>query len=132
MWISRDEYDRLIVKTKGEDPKVKDAQDKLEASKKFHEIYVETKERELANLILDHKAELKRLNDSVDSKVIDKTKELAANNMALKISESNLKKETEILTQAFENLGFDVKDMKDILNKLVDGIVSKNQIQLVK
>ena len=29
-------------------------------------------------------------------------------------------------------MGFDVKDMKDILNKLVDGIVSKNEINVIK
>ena len=43
-----------------------------------------------------------------------------------------LKKEVEILTKAFENMGFDVKDMKEILNKLVDGIVGKNQINVIK
>lgn len=41
-------------------------------------------------------------------------------------------KEIEVLTRAFENMGFDVKDMKDILNKLVDGIVSKNTVNIVK
>lgn len=43
-----------------------------------------------------------------------------------------LKKEVEILEKAFENMGFDVKDMKDILNKLVDGLIAKNEIKLVK
>jgi uncharacterized protein (UPF0335 family) len=41
-------------------------------------------------------------------------------------------KEIEVLTKAFENMGFDVKDMKDILNKLVDGIVSKNTVNVLK
>lgn len=36
------------------------------------------------------------------------------------------------LEKAFENLGFDVKDMKDILNKLVDGLVSKNEINIIR
>jgi hypothetical protein len=45
---------------------------------------------------------------------------------------NNKTKEAEILTKAFENLGFDVKDMKDILNKLVDGIVGKNTVHVVK
>lgn len=38
----------------------------------------------------------------------------------------------EILEKAFENMGFDVKDMKEILNKLVDGLIAKNEIKLVK
>jgi len=41
-------------------------------------------------------------------------------------------KEVEILRTAFENLGFDVKDMKSILDKLVDGIVSGNTVQVIK
>lgn len=36
------------------------------------------------------------------------------------------------LEKAFENLGFDVKDTKDILNKLVDGLVSKNEINIIR
>lgn len=43
-----------------------------------------------------------------------------------------LKKEVSILEKAFENMGFDVKDMKDILDQLVKGIVSKNTINVVK
>lgn len=51
-----------------------------------------------------------------------------------KVREENsvLKKEVEILEKAFENMGFDVRDMKEILNKLVDGIVSKNEIKIIK
>ena len=51
-----------------------------------------------------------------------------------KVSEENavLKKEVSILNKAFENMGFDVKDMKEILNKLVDGLIAKNEIKLVK
>jgi len=51
-----------------------------------------------------------------------------------KVQQENavLKKEVEILEKAFENMGFDVKDMKEILNKLVDGLIAKNEIKLVK
>jgi phage pi2 protein 07 len=51
---------------------------------------------------------------------------------ALEIENGVFKSEVTILRKAFENLGFDVKDMKEILNKLVDGIVSKNTINVVK
>jgi len=50
----------------------------------------------------------------------------------LKLELGNATKEVEILTRAFENMGFDVKDMKEILNKVVDGLVSKNTVQLIK
>lgn len=43
-----------------------------------------------------------------------------------------VKKENEILTKAFENMGFDVKDMKSILDKLVEGIIGKNIVNVIK
>jgi hypothetical protein len=49
-----------------------------------------------------------------------------------KLEAEKAKAENEILRKAFENMGFDVKDMKDILNKLVDGVVSKNEINIIK
>lgn len=50
----------------------------------------------------------------------------------LQMEKNNLQAKVEILEKAFENLGFDVKDMKEILNKLVDGIISKNEINIIK
>lgn len=75
---------------------------------------------------------LEREKNSVELKVAKATKELNEKLSKTTEERNSLKKENEILTKAFENLGFDVKDMKDILNKLVDGIVSKNTINVVK
>jgi len=50
----------------------------------------------------------------------------------LKVEKKVSEKEATMLRKAFENLGFDVKDMKGILDKLVDGLIAKNQIKLVK
>jgi cell division protein FtsL len=52
--------------------------------------------------------------------------------LKLKLENNTLKEKVKVLENAFETLGFDVKDMKDILNKLVDGIVSKNEINVIK
>lgn len=52
--------------------------------------------------------------------------------LKLKLVNNTLKEKVKVLVNAFETLGFDVKDMKDILNKLVDGIVSKNEINVIK
>lgn len=54
-----------------------------------------------------------------------------ANTQLVREENSVLKKEVAILNKAFENMGFDVKDMKEILNKLVDGLIAKNEIKLV-
>lgn len=69
---------------------------------------------------------------SIREAVEKETKRLTDDNRRLTIDNKEQHARVSILTKAFENLGFDVKDMKEILNKLVDGIVSKNTIQLVK
>jgi len=51
---------------------------------------------------------------------------------SLNIEISTVKKENEILKNAFENMWFDVKDTKEILNKLVDGLIAKNWINIIK
>ena len=50
----------------------------------------------------------------------------------LKLKNGVLESENAILKTGFANLGFDVKDMKSILNKLVEGIISKNEINVIK
>ena len=68
---------------------------------------------------LKHKIIVKELDNkekSIDQSVIIREREA----------------EIKMLRGAFENLGFDVKDMKGILDKLVEGLISKNAIQLVK
>lgn len=68
------------------------------------------------------------LNTRVTAAIADEK----AKNDELKLNNAVLRKQVEILEKAFENMGFDVKDMKEILNKLVDGVIAKGQIQLLK
>lgn len=89
-------------------------------------------EREIDNLEKDHEVVMKRKDAELDVKVSEKAKAQTEKIAKLELENGNYKKEVEILTKAFENMGFDVKDMKEILNKLVDGIVSKNTINVVK
>ncbi len=109
--------------------KVKNDVEKLE---KKLEILEEEHYREVDNLKKDHALEMRRAESAIDVKVSEKAKADREKIAKLELENGNYKKEVEILTKAFENLGFDVKDMKAILNKLVDGVVSKNTIQLVK
>ena len=53
-------------------------------------------------------------------------------NATMLAENARLQSEVSMLNKAFDNLGFDVKDMKEILNKLVDGVVSKNTVNIVK
>lgn len=50
----------------------------------------------------------------------------------LKLKNGVLESENAILKTGFANMGFDVKDMKGILNKLVEGIISKNEINVIR
>lgn len=40
-------------------------------------------------------------------------------------------KEVVMLRTAFKNMGFDVKDMKDILSRLTDAVVAKNEVKVL-
>jgi len=104
----------------------------LESTNKSYQNHIDELLKKVKNNEEDTAIILKRKDAEVDVKVSVATKELTKQLAQVTSERDNYKKESEILNKAFENLGFDVKDMKDILNKLVDGIVSKNTIQLVK
>lgn len=96
----------------------------------------EAKIKELQSEILqmrkDFESEKRIIQNEVGIKISTAIEEKEKENNEIKQKNAVLLKEVEILTKAFENMGFDVKDMKEILNKLVDGIVSKNEINVIK
>ena len=96
------------------------------------EVKVKELEATIKELRGNFESEKKILTNEIVMKISQATAEKDKENNKIKEENSVLKKEVEILTKAFENMGFDVKDMKDILNKLVDGIVSKNEINVIK
>lgn len=89
-------------------------------------------EQELKQSKLDLASERRLLENELQIKVREASLEKEKENNELLSKNAVLLKEVEILEKAFENMGFDVKDMKEILNKLVDGIVSKNTINVVR
>lgn len=93
---------------------------------------VEKNEYEVAQLVNKHQDELARIVSNEDTTLANKTAILNKQISELTVKTQTQAKEIEMYTKAFENLGFDVKDMKDILNKLVDGLIAKNEIKLVK
>lgn len=104
-----------------------------------HRIELKKKDEKIADLIKgaenvkkDHQIELQQKDNALENQVYEKTKDLRDTLAEKEASLSVALKEVDILTTAFKNLGFDVKDMKSILNKLVDGLIAKNQINLVK
>lgn len=128
--LSNTEYNELITKASKAGSTDKDnAIAELEL-KHRHEL--DAINRQNKNNKEDADILLNRFKAEQDLVIQKATKELEDKVQKLTLENGNYKKEVEILTKAFENMGFDVKDMKEILNKLVDGIVSKNSIQLVK
>lgn len=119
----------VVVDQSKEVKKLNDYISKLETQRNDER---ETHKKEINNLKEDYTIILNRKDAELDVKISESTKILTKDLAKSEAEASNAKKEVEILTKAFENLGFDVKDMKDILNKLVDGIVAKGTIQLVK
>lgn len=80
----------------------------------------------------DHAREIRDLKSVNDTVVREQTNSLSQELSDAKAARQVAEKEIAIYRAAFENLGFDVKDMKEILNKLVDGLIAKQQIQLIK
>ena len=118
--------------TKEESIEVRRLEDVIKDMQKAEEELTKDHKKEIENIKKDHEIILKRKEAELDVKISEVTKESTEKIAELNLENGNLKKEVEILTKAFENLGFDVRDMKEILNKLVDGIVSKNTINVVK
>lgn len=88
--------------------------------------------RKNSDLGAEQATKTKLLEMEISLKVAEAVKEEHEKNVALSQENAVMKKEISILEKAFENMGFDVKDMKDILDQLVKGIVSKNTINVVK
>lgn len=86
---------------------------------------------EIERLTTKHLDEVERIQSNIDTKISQKTNELKKEITKLTIENEGNKQKVSMYEKAFENLGFDVKDMKEILNKLVDGIVSKNEITVL-
>lgn len=87
--------------------------------------------KEVETLKKDHLADTARAAANEDVRLMEATAELKNENAELKVEKNILTGKVEMFEKAFENMGFDVKDMKEILNKLVDGLVAKNAINLV-
>lgn len=134
IFLSTTKYNELLAKANRNDVSglQKNHNIAIEKIKEDHKNEIKNYERKEALLKEDHLREITRIKADVDLEVRKATQTLEDKIKTLTIENESNKKEKEILTTAFKNLGFDVKDMKDILNKLVEGVVSKNTVQVIK
>jgi len=100
--------------------------------KVIDEIKVKELQQEIKQIKKDFESDKKILERELQIKISQAVESKDKEFNVAKQENAVLKKEVDILEKAFENMGFDVKDMKEILNKLVDGIISKNEINVIK
>lgn len=117
-----------ITELEAENRKLKEAAEKHD--EKVSRI-IENHKIETERTRVKHEDAMARGDANLDTKVAEKTATLTKEITKLTIENESNKQKVSMYEKAFENLGFDVKDMKDILNKLVDGIVSKNEIKVL-
>lgn len=103
--------------------------EELKREKEFTKLKQEFADKEIKNLLAEKDRKISELERENTAKITTAIKE---NNLDLQQERNTYKARCELLENAFENLGFEVKDMKDILNKLVDGLIAKNEIKVLK
>lgn len=111
--------DNLEVKKLNDE--IKNLQEQLKEEKKTSD-----------NLLKEFEADKRILKRELETEIQKATAKKQEENNELLLKNAVLNEKVSILEKAFENMGFDVKDMKDILNKLVDGVVSKNTVNVIK
>ncbi len=89
-------------------------------------------ERDISDKEKDFQSTEKILRNELGIKVHEAIKITEDENNKLKAEKGALQERVNILEAAFKNMGFDVKDMKGILDQLVKGIVAKNSINVIK
>ena len=89
-------------------------------------------QNEIRQIRFEHELEVKSLKAEIAEEIKKQTE--STNKKLIEVEKENavLNKELDVYTKAFENMGVDVKDMKEIMSELIKGIVSKNTVSVIK
>ncbi len=91
---------------------------------------------ELKDKITELEFEIRRIHREKDwdikERVINQT-----DNLEVRLVEKNLeiaktKKENEMLNKAFDEIGFDVKDSKEMMSELIKALGQKSDVKIIK
>ena len=119
-----------------DDTKIKELEQQIKTTKEDNErkllLLKEDNERAISKIKEDFESKERINKDELKIKINEAISGSENENIKLKEENAVLKKEISIIEKAFDNMGFDVKDMKGILDQLVKAIVSKNEIKIVK
>ena len=96
---------------------IKEQKEEIEDLKREHAMALVDQSRQLTQ---DSEDKVRTIKETARVETIKLTKENAV-----------LTEKVSILEASFKNMGFDVKDMKGILDGLVKGIVAKNDIKII-
>ena len=126
--INRDlEYDISYLKSNLEACSKSNQEYSEKLSKKDEEF-----DYKLSTLKQKHADEIDRLNTIKENELLKQEQVNKKTISDLTIKKEILEGKVVMYEKAFENMGFDVKDMKEILNTLADALKVKNTVQVVK
>lgn len=139
MFISQREYEQLVSKSENHEhleatnnslrQVISDDDRATKILKEDHVRAIDQIKREMGEADRRHQVDK---NTSVREAVEAATDALKVENRDLTIQKERFADRAAMLEKAFENMGFDVKDMKEILGKLVDGLIAKHEINVIK
>ena len=85
--------------------------------------------------LAESNAEVKKLTLEMETEtkkgVSAVTESTKNENIELKVENAKLNAQNEILNGAFKEMGIDVKSMKEIMDKLVDGLVAGSKVNIL-
>jgi uncharacterized membrane protein YqiK len=103
----------------------------IEEMRKKHELRIEDIQREHVIEIATKTRENTQLKESQEHEIAKKTAELSQQLVDAKRDKEIAEAKSNMLDKAFENLGFDVKDTKEIIEKLIVALGQKHTVQMV-
>lgn len=118
----------IRIKLNDSDKKVEEQRSKIED---LH-LVIKSNNAVHSDEITEKDRKIKRLESDNDLAIREALKEQGIALAKTVAERDQFKAEADMLRTAFKNLGFDVKDMKEIMSKLVEGVVAKNTVNVIK
>lgn len=146
MWISKEEFENLKAQAAGSNKDLEQKINELYKVINLRNEEIEEKERlyfrqinekdrayesDKEHINLQWQRKLDLANSKTDVEVMKATASLNKSLAAAETARDVALGENKVMREAFKSMGIDVKDMKDMFGKLVDGISSKNQVNLI-
>ncbi len=91
---------------------------------------------DLRDKVSELEFELRKINREKDFNIDERIKDGASMKETdineLKIESAEIKKENEMLNKAFDEIGFDVKDSKEMMSELIKALSNKADVKIIR